>query len=179
MFCLFFSIFSYFSPCFSPIFGISGFFSSVAGRRSLDPRHDSGGELSVKWFGLNRENLNRYTKRPLQDCALILSHSRDGGNCVSLCKPQGFLKCQESPLEKIHRFFRWIKPFAAVRSGSGVSDSGPKVRELQAESQRYGPQVRATAGQTARIRTESPTKGPRMGFRRFYRKPPLKPSWIH
>ena len=35
--------------------------------------------------------------------------------------------------------------------------------ELQAESRRYGPKVRVTAGQTPRIRTESPTKGPRMG----------------
>ena len=29
------------------------------------------------------------------------------------------------------------------------------------------------------IRTESPRKGTRKGFRCFYRKPSLKPSWIH
>ena len=53
------------------------------------------------------------------------------------------------------------------------------------ESQSYRPKVgvtdqkvRVTAGQTPRIRTESPRNGPRMGFRCFYRKPPLKPSWI-
>ena len=48
--------------------------------------------------------------------------------------------------------------------------------ELQAESRSYGPKVRDTAGQTPRIRTESPREGPRMGFRCFYRNPPLKPS---
>ena len=51
--------------------------------------------------------------------------------------------------------------------------------ELQAESRSYGPKVGDTAGQTPRIRTESPRNGPRMGFRCFYRNPPLKPSWIH
>ena len=47
------------------------------------------------------------------------------------------------------------------------------------ESRSYGPKVGDTAGQTPRIRTESPRKGPRMGLRCFYRNPPLKPSWIH
>ena len=51
--------------------------------------------------------------------------------------------------------------------------------ELQAESRSYGPKVGDTAGQTPRIRTESLRKGPRMGFRCFYRNPSLKPSWIH
>ena len=51
--------------------------------------------------------------------------------------------------------------------------------ELRAESRSYGPKVGVTAGQTPRIRTESPRKGPRMGFGCFYRNPPLKPSWIH
>ena len=50
--------------------------------------------------------------------------------------------------------------------------------ELRAESRSYGPKVGVTAGQTPRIRTESPRKGPRMGF--FWvlitEKPPLKPS---
>ena len=50
--------------------------------------------------------------------------------------------------------------------------------ELQAESRSYGPKVGDTAGQTPRIRTESPRKRPRMGFGCFCRKPPLKPSWI-
>ena len=48
--------------------------------------------------------------------------------------------------------------------------------ELQAESRSHGPKVGDAAGQTPRIRTESPRKGPRMGFRCFYRNPPLKPS---
>ena len=58
------------------------------------------------------------------------------------------------------------------------SDSDPKVRvtgqksELLTKSQSYN---RADPG----IRTESPHKRPWMGFRRFCRKPPLKPSWIH
>ena len=50
--------------------------------------------------------------------------------------------------------------------------------ELRAESQSYGPKVGVTAGRAPRLRTESPRKGPRMGFRCFYREPPLKPSWI-
>ena len=50
--------------------------------------------------------------------------------------------------------------------------------ELQAKSRSYRPKVRVTAGQTPTSRTESPGKGPRIGFRCFYRKPPLKPSWI-
>ena len=48
--------------------------------------------------------------------------------------------------------------------------------ELQAKSRSYGPKVGDTARQTPRIRTEPPRKGPRMGFRCFYRNPPLKPS---
>ena len=51
--------------------------------------------------------------------------------------------------------------------------------ELRPESRSYRPKVRVTAGQPPRIRTESPRKGTRIGFRCFYRKPPLKPSWIH
>ena len=46
--------------------------------------------------------------------------------------------------------------------------------ELQAKSQSCGPKVRVTAGQTPRIRTESPRKGPRMGFMCIYREAPLK-----
>ena len=41
--------------------------------------------------------------------------------------------------------------------------------ELQAESRSCGPKVGDTARQTPRIRTESPRKGPWMGFRCFYR----------
>ena len=51
--------------------------------------------------------------------------------------------------------------------------------ELRPESRSYRPKVRVTAGHPPRIRTESPRKGTRIGFRCFYRKPPLKPSWIH
>ena len=46
--------------------------------------------------------------------------------------------------------------------------------ELQAESRSYRPKVRVTAGETPRIRTESPKKGTRMGFRCFYSKTPPK-----
>ena len=51
--------------------------------------------------------------------------------------------------------------------------------ESQAESRSYGPKVGDTTRQTPRIRTESPRKGPRMGFRCFFWNPLLKPSWIH
>ena len=59
------------------------------------------------------------------------------------------------------------------------SDSGPKVRvtgqksELRPKSQSYS---RADPQNPNRIAQKN---GPRIGFRRFYRKPPLKPSWIH
>ena len=46
-------------------------------------------------------------------------------------------------------------------------------------SERYRPKVGVTDQKSemqSRIRTESPRKGPRMGLRCFYRKPPLKPS---
>ena len=46
--------------------------------------------------------------------------------------------------------------------------------ELQAKSRSDRPKVGVTVGQTARIRTKSPRKGTRIGFRRFCRKPPLK-----
>ena len=58
------------------------------------------------------------------------------------------------------------------------SGFGPKVR-VTGQSRSYRPKVRVTAGQTPRIRTESPRNGTRMGLRCFYRKPTLKPSWIH
>ena len=49
--------------------------------------------------------------------------------------------------------------------------------ELQAKSPSYGPKVRVTAGQTLRIRSESPRKGRRRGFRQVLRqKRPLNPS---
>ena len=49
--------------------------------------------------------------------------------------------------------------------------------ELQTESRSYGPEVRVTAGQTPRIRAESPTKGPEWGFGASTENPPpLKPS---
>ena len=50
------------------------------------------------------------------------------------------------------------------------------------KSQSYRPKVGVTDQKSEiqpRIRTESPRKGPRMEFRCFYRKPPLRPSWIH
>ena len=59
--------------------------------------------------------------------------------------------------------------------GRTFSDSAPKVRvtgqksELRTKSRRYS---RADPQNP----TESPRKGPRIGFGRFYRKPPLKPS---
>ena len=46
--------------------------------------------------------------------------------------------------------------------------------EFQAESRSYRPKVRVAAAQTHRIRTESPRKGPQMGFRCFYWENPLR-----
>ena len=50
--------------------------------------------------------------------------------------------------------------------------------ELQAKSQSYRPKVGVTVGQTPRIRTESPRKGPESGLGAFAKNPPLKTSWI-
>ena len=50
------------------------------------------------------------------------------------------------------------------------SQSDKPSRSYKTNSQSYG---------WARIRTASPRKGTRMGFTCFYRKPPLKPFWIH
>ena len=44
--------------------------------------------------------------------------------------------------------------------------------ELQAESRRYSPTVGDTAGQTPRIRTESPRNGPEWGLGAFTETPP-------
>ena len=60
-----------------------------------------------------------------------------------------------------------------------LSDSGPKVGVTVQSVGVTRATLRVTAGQTPRIRTESPRKGARRGFRCFYRSPPLEPSWIH
>ena len=62
------------------------------------------------------------------------------------------------------------------KSFSGMIRIQARKSEIQAESRSYRPKVGDTAQNP---NTESPRKGPRMGFRCFCRKPPLKPSWIH
>ena len=84
----------------------------------------------------------------------------------------------------IHIHIRWIQEgFTAEppRNDSGGSEMirvSAQKSELQTKSRSYRPKVRVTAGKTPRIRTESSRNGSRMGFRCFYRKLPLKPSWI-
>ena len=58
------------------------------------------------------------------------------------------------------------------RSASEMIQIQARKSELQAKSRSYGPKVIVIAWQTPRIRTESPRKGPRIGFGCFYRKPP-------
>ena len=82
---------------------------------------------------------------------------------------------------------KWIQKGITVeppRNDSGANfpsrdlDSGPKAR-LTVQKSDSDPKVRVTAGQTPRIRTESPRKGPRMGLGASAGTPPAKPSWIH
>ena len=77
-------------------------------------------------------------------------------------------------------YFSWIqKGFTAEpremirgRIFSEMIRIRTRKSELQAKSRGYRPIIRVTAGQTPRIRTESP--GKRMGFGCFYRKPLFK-----
>ena len=55
---------------------------------------------------------------------------------------------------------------------SGMIRIRAQKSELQAESRRYRPERSEIQ---PKIRTESPRKGPRMGFRCFCRKPPWSP----
>ena len=73
-------------------------------------------------FFLFRGNFNRYTKRPLQDSAIICSTPWKGESASYCANHRVSCKCQQSSGWKIHRFFRWKMPFAVFRSGSGVSD---------------------------------------------------------
>ena len=69
-----------------------------------------------------RGTFNRYTKRPLQDSAIIFS-TRGLGEPAFYCANHR-LSCEflQPPGWKIHRFFRWNMPFAVFRSGSAVSE---------------------------------------------------------
>ena len=73
----------------------------------------------------NRGNFNRYTKRPLQDSAIIFSTPGMGESAFYCANHRVSCKCQQPPGWKIHRFFRWKMPFAVFRSGSGVSERTP------------------------------------------------------
>ena len=80
-------------------------------------------EMLLSWeTGQNRGNFNRYTKRPLQDSAIIFSTPGKGESAFHCANHRVSCKCQQPPGWKIHRFFRWKMPFAVFRSGSGVSD---------------------------------------------------------
>ena len=71
----------------------------------------------------NRGNLNRYTKRPLQDSARNCSTPGMGESALDCTNHRVSCKFQQPTGWKIHRFFRWRMPFAVSRSGSGVSDT--------------------------------------------------------
>ena len=69
-----------------------------------------------------RGNFNRYTKRPLQDSAIICSTPGMAESAFYCANHRVSCKCQQPPGWKIHGFFRWKMPFAVFRSGSGVSE---------------------------------------------------------
>ena len=72
--------------------------------------------------GQGRGTFNRYTKRPLQDSAIIFSNPGMGESAFYYANHRVCCKCQQRPGWKIHTFFRWNMPFAVFRGGSGVSD---------------------------------------------------------
>ena len=73
-----------------------------------------------------RGNVNRYTKRPLQDSAIISSIFGLEESAFYCENHRVSCKCQQPSGWKIHRSFRWKMPFAVFRSGSGVSDPTSK-----------------------------------------------------
>ena len=128
--------------------------------------------LSVLWTSKTLEDRERERERERGSEAREDTWETRKGRLAILKRPCccfGFKKALlQNPRKMIRgRIFREMIRIRARKS------------ELQAESRSYRPKVRDTARQTPRIRTESPRKRPRMGFRCFYRKPPLKPSWIH
>ena len=82
----------------------------------------SGTRTRTGTVSSSRGNFNRYTKRPLQDSAIIFSTPGMGESAFCCANHRVSCKCQQPPGWKIHRFFRWKMPFAVFRSGSGVSD---------------------------------------------------------
>ena len=69
-----------------------------------------------------RRTFNRYTKRPLQDSAIISSSPGVGESAFHSANQGVSSKFQHFSGWKIHRLFRWKMPFAVFRSGSGVSE---------------------------------------------------------
>ena len=89
-----------------------------------------------------RGNFNRYTKRPLQDSAMIFSTPEMGKSAFHCANHMVSCKCQQPPGWKIHRFYRWKMPFAVFRSGSGVPDSRDLRPRGAPESPKSRPGVR-------------------------------------
>ena len=56
-------------------------------------------------------NANRYTKRPLQDSAIIFSIFGLGVSAFYCANHRVFCKYQQPPGWKIHRFLRWKMPY--------------------------------------------------------------------
>ena len=71
-----------------------------------------------------------FTKRPLQNSAIIFSIFGLGESAFNCANHRVSCKCQQPSGWKIHRFFRWKMPFAVLRSGSRVS-------EISSEPQRF------------------------------------------
>ena len=82
-------------------------------------------------------NLNRYTKRPLQDSATIFFTPGGGDTGFYCASHRVSCKCQQPSGWKIHTFFRWKMPFAVFVVGSGVSENRAKI--LPGKSGLFGP----------------------------------------
>ena len=85
---------------------------------------------------------------------------------------RGLLFCLRYPLGGFKKALLWLRgKFSVQWFGFRL-----KSQSYRPKGGVTAPKVRVTAGEAPIIRTESPRKGSRMGFRCFYRKPPLKPS---
>ena len=111
---------------------------------------------------LNRGTLNRYTKRPLQDSAIIFSTPGMGVSAFYCANHRVFCKYQQPPGWKTHRLFRWKMPFEVFRSGSGVSDLRRQIPLHHWQRNRFQNAIRLLCQESTR--QTKPKKGQFMNF---------------
>ena len=90
-------------------------FLDPSGHFSCRFKHFSG---AISFCRRAARTLNRYTKRPLQDSAMIFSPP---------ATEESALPCANHLQGFPHRFFCWKMPFAVFRRGSSISANGKVV----------------------------------------------------